>query len=155
MGIGAGEREFHTPLDIFGCPTGRTVLADGVQGAGETAVGVGLAGPDVALVDMGVAIDEGRECDAATAVDCFSSNGRATGGMDGSDLSVSDSNGCRRKSFDVEGKALETCQMRPVQPDIAQSIGARDWYGQTARCHSLLLFQRTLVPAVQHEVRDP
>jgi hypothetical protein len=67
-------------LDVFCRPTGGAVLSDGVEGTGKAAVGIGFAGPDVALVDMGVAIDEGRECDAATAVDAVEASGPAAAG---------------------------------------------------------------------------
>ena len=63
------EREIHARRDVPGGPVRLAVLADILQRAGEGAVRVGAARPDMALVQMRVGLDEGGEEDATVEVD--------------------------------------------------------------------------------------
>ncbi|MEO1250047.1 MAG: hypothetical protein AAFW76_09435 [Pseudomonadota bacterium] len=104
VGVGAAEREIHAPGDILGIPVGGAVLAHGGQGREAGAVGIGLARPDVALVDVGVAIDEPGEDDAA-AQTC----GRVAGCLaDAGDRSVG------HRNVDL-GQAVLICGEASVQ----------------------------------------
>jgi len=69
MRVGRAQREIHAPRHVLGAPARHPVGAGGVERAHEAAVGIGFARPDMALVDMGVAIDEARQHDAAGKVD--------------------------------------------------------------------------------------
>ena len=69
VGVGAAQREIHAARDVVGVPARGAVLAGGIERAHEGAVGIGLARPDMALVDMGVAVDEAGQHDAAGEVD--------------------------------------------------------------------------------------
>ena len=59
VGIGAAERELRSPAHILRRPAGAAILAHRRQGAHESAVGIGCAAPDMALVQMGVHVGEG------------------------------------------------------------------------------------------------
>ncbi len=63
------EREIHARRDIGCIPIRLAILADILERAGEGAVGIGAAGPDMAFVQMRVGLDEGREENASVEVD--------------------------------------------------------------------------------------
>ena len=67
--VGAAQRELHALRDVGCVPARGAVLAGRIERAHEGAVGIALARPDMALVDMRVAVDEGRQHDAAGEVD--------------------------------------------------------------------------------------
>ena len=83
--------------------SGRRGRFTGGERAHEGAVGIGFARPDVALVDMGVAVDEARQHDAAGEVD-GGGDGVVVGG-DGSDLAVGYERSARMKPSTSEGAA--------------------------------------------------
>ena len=58
--VGGAEREIHAATNVFRAPARYAIASDRLERGHERAVGVGRARPDVALVDMGVAVDEGR-----------------------------------------------------------------------------------------------
>ena len=63
--VGAAQPEIHAPGDVGGAPVGLPVLGDGRQRVGEGAGRIGRPAPDVALVEMGVRVDERRQNDPA------------------------------------------------------------------------------------------
>ena len=67
--VGAAQRELHALGDIQCIPACGAILAGGIERAHEGAVGIGLARPDMTLVDMGVTVDEGRQHDASGKID--------------------------------------------------------------------------------------
>ena len=69
VGVGGAEREFHAGGDVGGGPVARAVIGNGLHRVGEGAGGVGLARPDVALVEVGVHVGEGGDEDAACRVE--------------------------------------------------------------------------------------
>ena len=58
MGIGAGKAKFHPRTHVRSRPVRDAIRAGRAKGAGEGTVRVGLAWPDVALVEMDVDIGE-------------------------------------------------------------------------------------------------
>ena len=63
--IGAAQPEIHAPGDVDGAPMGLPILRHGLQRLGEGAGRIGRPAPDVALVEMGVRVDEERQNDPA------------------------------------------------------------------------------------------
>ncbi|MDF9866002.1 hypothetical protein M2437_004984 [Methylorubrum pseudosasae] len=57
---GAGEAEGHAAAQILRVPVAGAVHRRGVAGSGKVAGRIGRAGDGVALVEMGVGIDEAR-----------------------------------------------------------------------------------------------
>ncbi len=89
--LGGAQREIHARRHVGGGPVRLAVLADILQRARESAVRIGAAWPDMALVEMGMGLDEGREEDAAVEVDHFGGMARgAAGRIDGGDGSAGD-----------------------------------------------------------------
>ena len=69
VSIGAFQRESHPRPHILSGPVGLAVLANGCQGAGKRAIGIGLARPDMPLVEMGVHVREGWQHHATAHID--------------------------------------------------------------------------------------
>ena len=69
MGVGAAQGEVHPRGHVRGAPIRFAVGLHGGERAVERAVGIGLARPDVALVEMRVAIDEAGKHDSAGEID--------------------------------------------------------------------------------------
>ena len=67
--VGAAQREVHAPLDVLRLPQGLPVGGDAQQGAHPGAVRVRPTRPDMALVDVGVDVDEGRQSETAAHVE--------------------------------------------------------------------------------------
>ncbi len=65
VGVGAAEGELHARGDVRRAPTGASIGGDPIERGGEGAVRVGGARPDLALVDMGMGVDEQRQNDPA------------------------------------------------------------------------------------------
>ena len=69
VGVGARRLKSMRRRDVVGRPVGVAVGRHRVERAHEGAVGIGPARPDVALVDVGVHVDEGRPDHAAVEVE--------------------------------------------------------------------------------------
>ena len=130
-------------------------VAGRVERAHEGAVGIGLARPDMALVDMGVAVDEAGQHDAAGEVDGAGGSARSCARAMRGDLAVGDGDVGQRETVGVErrGKAW---RQRGVQAGIGERVKAAVVGDQQLRRPSTspLLLQRAFVPAPQDEMRD-
>ena len=123
--VGAAQRELHALGDIQRVPACGAILADGIERAHEGAVGIALARPDMALVDMGVAVDEGRQHDAAGKVDGAGRQRPALPRGNGCYLAVGDRDVGQREAVGVESS----------RQDPASASGARGhWRARTGRC---------------------
>ena len=89
VGVGGAEREIHAPRDVVGAPVLLAVVLHGIERAGECAVGIGPARPDVALVDVGMHVDEARPHHAAVEVELGQSRA-SPGRVDALDRAVLD-----------------------------------------------------------------
>ena len=69
MREGAAQAEIHPRADIRRRPVRLAVGHDAVERAQEAAIGVALARPDMALVEMDMAVDQARQHDAAVEID--------------------------------------------------------------------------------------
>jgi hypothetical protein len=111
VGKGGFQRKAHPGAHVGGMPVGLPVGSHGGQRAHEGAVGIGSARPDVTLVEVGVALGETREDDAALHVEAgqavFSRYG--AGRQDGDNPALRDGQvdarealtvGCQRRCID-------------------------------------------------------
>ena len=92
--------------------------------AHEGAVGIGLARPDMALVDMRVAIDEGRQHDAAAKLDGARRRRLFAARRDAGDLALGDRDVGEREAVCVE-RSGETWSQRAMQAGIGKHVPAR------------------------------
>ncbi len=69
VGKRAAQGKIHSAGDIIGVPVACPIMIGGVQGAAECAVGIGATRPYVALVEMGVHVDEAQPHHAAIEID--------------------------------------------------------------------------------------
>src|ERR1700722_19021875 len=65
MRIGAAQGELHPRRHIWRAPVGGPVSGDGGKRGAKRSVGIGDARPDMAVVEMGVGIDEKRQSNGA------------------------------------------------------------------------------------------
>ena len=69
VGVSAAQREIHAGAHVVGVPVCLAVGRHRHAGARMGAVRIGVARPDMALVDVGVAVDEARQHDPAAKID--------------------------------------------------------------------------------------
>ena len=134
---GAAQREVHALGDILARPVGRTVGHHGIARAEMRAVRILRAMPDVALVDMGVHIDEARQHDAVVEIDARQPvlHRRADRG----DARVVDHDAARREAVGVGHELRAICDEAHRHARIDEAI-ARDVRGMVMKpgiCSSL------------------
>ena len=102
----AAEREIHAGADILRRPVRFPVGADVVESAHEGPVRVLAARPDVALVEMGVNVDEARQHDPAVEIEArqIAVEARGAGRHNGGDASVLDADIDEREVLRVAGE---------------------------------------------------
>ena len=88
MRPGAAQGEIHAPLHIGRRPIGSAVLTHGHQGTQPGAIRVFLARPDMALVEMGMQIDKGRQHNAMVEINVIRPKRGAACGTNAGDLAV-------------------------------------------------------------------
>ncbi len=121
--VGAAQRELHALRDVQRIPACGAILADGIERAHEGAVGIGLARPDMALVDMGVAVDEGRQHDASGKIDGAGGSGLLAARGNGCYLAVGDRDVGQREAVGVEARD-KTRRQRAMNAGIGEQVAA-------------------------------
>ncbi len=114
MCIGAAEREIEAALDIGGGPQPLPVRLHGEERAQPRAVRVLLARPDMALVEMGVDVDEGGKDQPGIEVVARADDRRRTRWANGGDATVGD--------FDIDALDLAIADLaarRARHPSVA------------------------------------
>ena len=125
VGEGRAKREIHAAADVGGGPVGGTVGGDRTERAHEGAVGIGAARPDVALVEMGVHVDEGRPDHAGVEIEPRHA-GDAAGGGDGLDAALGDDDVDPAEALGVglgPGVGEEHAGDRGVGENVARQVG--------------------------------
>ena len=143
VGLRAAQREVHPPAHVVRPPVRHPVDLAGVQRPGEAAVRVRCAGPDMALVEMGVDIREGGEDQAVVEIGARNRRTHRSRG-DGGDATIGDDDvGCRvvrlagRRSQRRAEREWNRCPHKPGRPVAgSQSRGPRHRVSAPAGSHS-------------------
>jgi len=125
---GAAQREIHASRQVVGRPVHQPVGIRRVQRAHERAIRVGHARPDMALVDMGMAVDEARQHDPAGKVDRARRLRPLAARRKPGDTLLGHGDIDQREAVTVEG-GRKAGRGRAVHPRIAEHVpsGGRDF----------------------------
>ena len=141
---------------VFGRPVGRPVGADRVERAHEGAVGVGLARPDVALVEMGVHVDEGRPDHAADRGRAAASSVSAAGRGDDRSTRPSATTMSTAQRPSASGSAAGIVEQHAGHRGVGdrRSAAASGLSAKPRSAMSVLPAHGALVPLPREEMRD-
>ena len=115
MRIGAAQREIEAAFDIGGGPVALAIGADREQRTEPGAIGVLFPRPDMALVEMGVDVDEGGKDEPGVEIMARADNRRRARGPNGGDTAIGDLD---IEAFDLAIADLAACGAR--DPGVAE-----------------------------------
>ncbi len=134
VGVSGAQREIHAALDVVRPPVHLAVDRDRFQRAGEGAVGVAAARPDMPLVDMGVHVDEARPGHAAVEVE-FRQPRAPAGRVDALDQAVADGDVGADQAV-VIGRGGEAVDQYRRQRRVGEDVARLSWNPGEAPCHA-------------------